>query len=115
MTVTKKPDHRGEYEVSRKTIACGNAGLAGEPRGDYARVLSIFCTRGCGCIGRPAFPTPSLFLRVIVGKPRAFHAARMWRCACNRHRRHCERSEAIHGAASGELDCFASLAMTKPC
>ena len=26
--------------------------------------------------------------------------------------RHCERSEAIHSAASGEVDCFASLAMT---
>src|SRR5207302_10972414 len=22
-----------------------------------------FCTRGCGCIGRPAFPTPSFFGR----------------------------------------------------
>jgi len=27
-------------------------------------------------------------------------------------RRHCERSEAIHGAASKKLDCFAALAMT---
>ncbi len=26
--------------------------------------------------------------------------------------RHCERSEAIHSAASGEMDCFAALAMT---
>ena len=26
--------------------------------------------------------------------------------------RHCERSEAIHVSASGEMDCFASLAMT---
>src|SRR4051794_38978165 len=26
--------------------------------------------------------------------------------------RHCERSEAIHSAASGEVDCFAALAMT---
>jgi hypothetical protein len=26
MTVTTKPDHREEREVSRKTIACGNAG-----------------------------------------------------------------------------------------
>src|SRR5580692_2905413 len=26
--------------------------------------------------------------------------------------RHCERSEAIHGAASGKMDCFAALAMT---
>jgi hypothetical protein len=25
-TVTNKPDHRGEHEVSRKTIVCGNAG-----------------------------------------------------------------------------------------
>ena len=26
--------------------------------------------------------------------------------------RHCERSEAIHSAANGEMDCFAALAMT---
>jgi len=26
MTVTKKPDHRGEHEVSRKTIARGMPG-----------------------------------------------------------------------------------------
>jgi hypothetical protein len=24
--VTIKPDHQGEYEISRNTIACGNAG-----------------------------------------------------------------------------------------
>jgi hypothetical protein len=28
-------------------------------RGDYARVLFPFCTRGCGRIERPAFPAPS--------------------------------------------------------
>jgi hypothetical protein len=28
MTVTKKPDHRGEREVSRKTIAQGMPGVA---------------------------------------------------------------------------------------
>src|SRR5258708_1153485 len=27
MTVAKEPGHRGEHEISRKTIACGNAGL----------------------------------------------------------------------------------------
>src|SRR6266850_6176874 len=27
--------------------------------------------------------------------------------------RHCERSEAIHSAASGEVDCVAALAMTR--
>jgi hypothetical protein len=25
------------------------------------------------------------------------------------HRRHCERSEAIHGTPWGDMDCFASL------
>jgi hypothetical protein len=29
MTVTRKPDHRGEYEVSRKTIAQGMPGDSG--------------------------------------------------------------------------------------
>jgi hypothetical protein len=32
-------------------------------RGDYARVLFLFCTRGCGRGGRPAFPAPSDFSR----------------------------------------------------
>src|SRR5712672_1180020 len=26
MTVAKEPGHRGEHEISRKTIACGNVG-----------------------------------------------------------------------------------------
>jgi hypothetical protein len=30
-------------------------------RGDYARVLLSFRTRGCGCFGRPVFPAPSDF------------------------------------------------------
>jgi hypothetical protein len=29
-----------------------------------------------------------------------------------RPQHHCERSEAIHSAANGEMDCFAALAMT---
>jgi hypothetical protein len=32
--------------------------------------------------------------------------------ALNSHYRHCERSEAIHASACGEMDCFAALAMT---
>src|ERR1700738_613191 len=31
-------------------------------RGDDTRVLPTHCTRGCGCNGHPAFPTPWLFL-----------------------------------------------------
>ena len=44
-----------------KPFACGNAGMSRCDRGDYARVLFIICTRGCGCIVRPAFPTPFVF------------------------------------------------------
>src|SRR5438874_2820250 len=32
----------------------------------------LFCTRDCGCIERPAFPTPHLVSGVTVGKARAF-------------------------------------------
>jgi hypothetical protein len=41
-------------------------------RGDYARVLFTFCTRGYGRGGRPAFPAPSDIQKAdIDGKPRA--------------------------------------------
>src|SRR5258705_7425823 len=59
-TVTTKPGHRGEREVSRKAIARGMRGDFRCDRGDYARVLCLFCTRGCGRIERPAFPAPSI-------------------------------------------------------
>src|SRR5580765_1111562 len=39
MTVSNKPGHRGEHEVSRKTIARGMPGDFRCDRGDYARVL----------------------------------------------------------------------------
>src|SRR5439155_14795749 len=43
MTVTNKPDRRGEREVSRKTIARGVPGDFRCDRGDYARVF-VFIT-----------------------------------------------------------------------
>src|SRR5258708_12323101 len=61
-TVSNKPGHRGEREVSRKTIARGMPGDFRCDRGDYARMLVLFCMRGCGRIARPAFPAPSVFL-----------------------------------------------------
>jgi multiple sugar transport system substrate-binding protein len=60
-TVSNKRGHRGEREVSRKTIARGMPGDFRCDRGDYARVLCLFRTRGCGRIERPAFPAPSVF------------------------------------------------------
>src|SRR3981081_4260725 len=58
MTVTKKPDHRGEHEVSRKTIARGVPGRSGVTV-VTTLVCFLLCTRGCGRIRRPAFPAPS--------------------------------------------------------
>src|ERR1700716_1402014 len=60
MTVTKKPDHRGEHEVSRKTIAQGRPECSGEPV-VTTLVCFLLCTRGCGCIGARHSPTPSVF------------------------------------------------------
>src|SRR5260370_40648601 len=58
-TVTKEPDHRGEHEVSRKTIACGNAGLLRWTCGDYARVLtSSFAREAAGALGARHSPRP---------------------------------------------------------
>src|SRR5712671_6840817 len=44
-TVSNKPGHRGEREVSRKTIARGMPGDFRCDRGDYARVFVFLHTR----------------------------------------------------------------------
>src|SRR5258705_11294150 len=59
-TVSNKPGHRGEREVSRKTIARGMPGRSGVTVVTML-VCLFFYTRGCGCIERPAFPAPSDF------------------------------------------------------
>jgi hypothetical protein len=58
MTVTKEPDHRGEHEISRKTIARGMPDVSGVTVVTNARVYYHY-TRGCGRTRRPAFPAPS--------------------------------------------------------
>ena len=58
------------------------------------RFTTSKCTRGCGCSGHPAFPTPSLG-REIKATPRAHRAART-KSYAKLYQRHCERSEAIH-------------------
>ena len=46
-------------------------------------MLSIFCTRDCGCIAHPAFPAPSEFqMRFTRCTTRADHAARSRRRGC---------------------------------
>src|SRR5258706_7134915 len=59
-TVSNKPGHRGEREVSRKTIARGMPGRSGVTV-VTTLVCLFFYTRGCGRVGRPAFPAPSDF------------------------------------------------------
>src|SRR6266446_454442 len=50
-TVSNKPGHRGEREVSRKTIARGMPGDFRCDRGDYARVLFSFAREAAGALG----------------------------------------------------------------
>src|SRR3977135_3149229 len=73
----------------------GYSGVLVVPR---VRSTTTKCTRGRGCIGHPAFPTPSL-------GGRFFNASGAWRgevanvCLAVRvFSRHCERSEAIHSS-----------------
>src|SRR5258705_13694213 len=96
-TVTTKPGHRGEREVSRKTIACGNAGCFRCDRGDYARVLFYFGREAAGALSARHSLRPLNFRRPdVLGKPRAHRAARSR--SRIRSYRHCEErsDEAIH-------------------
>src|SRR5437763_16892165 len=59
-TVTRKPDHRQEHEISRKPSRAGTPGESGCNRGDYARVLYFNSHARLRVQWHPAFPTPSL-------------------------------------------------------
>ena len=107
-----------------KTTRAGNAGRFRCDRGDYTRMLILFCMRGCGRIARPAFPAPSDWR---VRKSRANLGWIMPRDREIVSERHCEeptgpafgrpddrlRDEAIQISACRGMDCFASLAMTR--
>src|SRR5712664_3080969 len=53
---------RSPGRARRKPLKPLRAGMPGDPGGPVVntRVLPAHCTRGCGCNGHPAFPTPSL-------------------------------------------------------
>src|SRR5260370_19730525 len=59
-TVSIKRGHRGEHEVSHKTIARGMPVESVCPVVTMLVCFVLFRTRGCGCGERPAFPAPSL-------------------------------------------------------
>ena len=80
--MAKEPGHRGEHDISRKTIACGNAGRSGVLVVTRVRSTTTKCTRGRGCSGHPAFPTPSKGARDKY-TTRAFCAAGSRSRVCN--------------------------------
>jgi len=79
------------------------------PGYSFTRVLSTNtkCTRGCGCNGHPAFPTPSLGGRFI-------NASGAWRGEGVNVRLDVIASAAKQSISprKGRMDCFAALAMT---
>jgi len=62
MTVSNKPGHRGEREVSRKTIARGVPGDFRCDRGDYARVLYLISHARLRAHQAPGIPCALCFL-----------------------------------------------------
>jgi hypothetical protein len=60
-------------KITVKTIARGMPGVSGVTVVTNARVY--YTTRGCGRIGRPAFPAPSFFWGEKLYKTRAHRAA----------------------------------------
>src|ERR1700692_982725 len=60
MTVTRKPITGESTKETVKTIAQGRPGVSGEPVVTTLVCFVLFCTRGCGCGGHPAFPAPSV-------------------------------------------------------
>jgi hypothetical protein len=72
-------------------------GVSGKPVVTTLVCFLPFCTRDCGCIGRPAFPTPSLGGKFC--RPRAHRAAGT---RSRVSRRHCEKrsDEAIQNPST---------------
>src|SRR5438093_9307660 len=75
MTVSNKPGHRGEREISRKTIARGVPGDFRCDRGDYARVLCFISHARLRAHQAPGIPCALRFqgtgLQVKLGRKAA--------------------------------------------
>src|SRR6266852_1494980 len=122
MTVAKEPGHRGEHEISRKTIACGNVGR-------------FRCTRCYSCafyhyqvhtrprVQRASGVPHALFGREIhqrLGRMAPRGRERVFSCHCEPTGR--ANARPMTGSAKqsisprkGRMDCFAALAMTVSC
>src|SRR6266850_4084514 len=102
-TVSNKPGHRGEREVSRKTIARGMPGETGVTV-VTTLVCLFFITHEAAGASSARHSLRPLLLRAAKQfcKTRANRAARSRRCILNLECRHCERSEAIHSQSNGD-------------
>src|SRR5260370_35456405 len=110
-TVSNKPGHRGEREVSRKTIARGMPGETGVTVVTTLVCLFFYHTRGCGCIERPAFPAPSDIQGVGHRRQTSGRTCSEIAKLCLPSLREAKRrSNPLF--LCGSMDCFASLAMT---
>jgi hypothetical protein len=110
-TVSNKPGHRGEREVSRKTIARGMPGDFRCDRGDYARVFVFSHTR------LRVHRAPGIPCALYFGRGETVFAPRAHRAARSRRRAVIARSAATKQSIlslRGAMDCFAALAMTVP-
>src|SRR5215472_7415610 len=70
------PTHRGEHGASRKAIAQGVPDRFGQPVVTMLVCFLFYCTQGCGCGQRPAFPAPSVLDGRCSSKPRTQFAPR---------------------------------------
>ena|SRR5438105_4466702 len=86
--VARKPGHQGERGISRKPLR--REGRIVSANLWRLRSCAFFCTRGYGCGEHPAFPAPSIFLRVVRTTTRARSASREGGCSRSRH---CEERE----------------------
>jgi hypothetical protein len=59
-TVAKEPGHRGARRKPLKPLRAGMPGDSGVLVVTRVRFTNAKCTRGRGCSGHPAFPTPSM-------------------------------------------------------
>ncbi len=107
-TVAKEPFRRGARRKPLKPLRAGTSGDSGVLVVARVRSTTTKCTRGRGCQGHPAFPTPSLGVRFINGSG-ALRGEIANACVL----------DVIASAAKqsisrrkGRMDCFASLAMT---
>src|SRR6266404_8733873 len=93
-TVSNKPGHRGEREVSRKTIARGMPGETGVTVVTTLVCFFYFAREAAGALDARHSLRPLIFRRRDVpGKTRAKRAARSRRYVCERG---CLKNESAH-------------------